>query len=56
MFKGFKAIVLCRVVCGDNSKVNKCGVSVVACKVINKVWMVLLVWMVLGIELWMVGK
>ena len=42
--------MLCGVVaCKDNNKVNRCGVSVVISKVINRVWMVLLVWMVLWI-------
>ena len=50
MFKGFKVVGVCRVVYRDNSKGEGCGVSVVTCKVINKVWIVLLVWMVLWIE------
>ena len=29
--------MLCRVVCGDNSKVNRCGVSVVVSKVVRVV-------------------
>lgn len=29
LFEPFKAVVLCRVVYRDNSKVNRCGVSVV---------------------------
>lgn len=42
--------------CRDNSKDERCGVSVVACKVVNSVWIILLVWIILWIELWMVGK
>ena len=34
------------VVCGDNSKGERCGVSVVVSKVINRVLIVLLVWIV----------
>ena len=57
MIETCKAVsVSCVVVCKDNNKVNRCGVSVVVSKVINRVWIILLVWMVLWIELWMVGK
>ena len=57
LFEGFKVVgVVSCGVCGDNSKVVVCGVSVVIHKVIGRLWMVLLVWMVLWIELWMVGK
>ena len=51
LFEPFKVVVLCRVVvCKDNNKVNRCGVSVVISKVINRVWIILLVWMVLWIR------
>lgn len=41
MIETFKAVVLCRVVvCKDNNKGERCGVSVVACKVINRVWII----------------
>ena len=36
MFKLFKAVGVCGVVCGDNSKVNRCGVSVVV--VVGLLW------------------
>ena len=41
---------------GNNKVVRWCGGGVVTCKVINRVWIILLVWMVLWMELWMVGK
>ena len=57
MFKGFKVVgVVSCGVCKDNSKVVVCGVSVVIHKVIGRLWIILLVWMVLWIELWMVGE
>ena len=33
----FKAVGVCGVVCGDNSNVNRCGVSVVVSKVVRVV-------------------
>ena len=47
MIETCKAVnVSCVVVCKDNNKVNRCGVGVVIHKVIGRLWMVLLVWMV----------
>ena len=41
----------------QNNGVVRCNsVVVVIHKVINELWMVLKVWMVLGIELWIGGK
>ena len=41
MFEGFKVVgVVSCGVCGDNSKVVVCGVSVVIHKVIGRLWMV----------------
>ena len=51
MFKGFKAVGV--VVCGsagNNKVVRWCGGGVVVYKVINRVWIVLLVWIILWIE------
>ena len=57
MFEGFKVVgVVSCGSAGNNKVVRWCGVSVVIHKVIGRLWMVLLVWMVLWIELWMVGK
>ena len=48
---------MCRVVgAGNNKVVGWCGGGVVTCKVINRVWIILLVWIILWMELWMVGK
>ena len=38
----------------QNKRVSVCGVGVVIHKVIGGLWIVLLVWMILWIELWMV--
>ena len=57
MFEGFKVVGVCRVVgAGNNKVVRWCGGGVVTCKVINRVWIILLVWIILWIGLWMVGK
>lgn len=51
MFKGFKVVVWCRVVaCKDNSKVNRCGVSVCCCRVVVMLW---IVWCLVG---WVVDR
>ena len=50
LFEGFKVVGVYGVWCGDNSKVSRCSVSVVVSKVINRVWIILLVWMVLWVE------
>ena len=44
--------------CGSagNNKDERCGVSVVACKVINKMWIILLVWIILWIECGCLGN
>ena len=42
----------CGVVCKDNNSVSRCSSVSVVSKVINKVWIILLVWMVLWIGLW----
>ena len=47
MFEPFKVVGVCRVVgAGNNKVVRWCGDGVVTCKVINRVWIILLVWMV----------
>lgn len=55
MFKGFKAVVVvCVVACGDNSKVERCGVSVCCCKVVVVLWIVyelIIVFVVVVVEL-----
>ena len=57
MFKGFMAVSVYGVVgAGNNKVVWWCGGGVVTCKVINRVWIILLVWMVLWDRVWMVGK
>ena len=43
-------------VCGDNSKVCGVLVCVVTCKVINRVWIILLVWIILWIECGWLGN
>ena len=51
-----RVVVLCCLII-ETCKVVVCSsVSVVIHKVIGGLWIVLLVWMVLWIELWMVGK
>ena len=50
MFKGFKVVGVCGVVgAGNNKVVRWCGDGVVTCKVINRVWIILLVWIILWI-------
>ena len=57
MIETCKAVnVSCVVVCKDNNKVNRCGVSVVTCKVINRVWIILLVWIILWIRCGWLGN
>ena len=57
MFKGFKAMLLSWCGSAGNNRVVVCSsVSVVIHKVIGRLWMVLLVWIILWMELWMVGK
>lgn len=48
MFEGFKAVGVYGVVgAGNNKVVRWCGDGVVTCKVINRVWIILLVWIIL---------
>ena len=55
MFEGFKAVLCCRVVvCKDNSKGERCGVSVCCCRVVVVLWIVwcLVVWVVDRLRDW----
>lgn len=50
-------IVLCCVVLWENNKIVWwCGGGVVTCKVINRVWIILLVWIILWIGCGWVGN
>ena len=51
MFKGFKGVGVCGVVCGDNSKVVRCvGVCGVVCRVVVVLWITYSLIIVLWIE------
>ena len=58
MFEGFKVVGV--VSCGSvrqNNSVGRCNsVGIVIHKVIGGLWIILLVWIILWMELWMVGK
>lgn len=57
MFKGFRVVGV--VSCGgagNNKVVRWCGDGVVTCKVINRVWIILLVWIILWIRCGWLGS
>ena len=57
MIETCKAVsVSCVVVCKDNDKVNRCGVVVVGSKIIHRVWIILLVWIILWIRCGWLGS